>query len=162
MKYCPSCKNKIEKGEKFCKVCGMMLDDNSAENKTESFIRTAAENAVYNFANTANTTAEYSIDDINKNRVMSAVSYIGILFLIPILRKSTDKSPFLRYHVNQSILLFIISFIGFLTVMIPQIGWIIATVFSVFSFALFIIGVKNALKGEAKELPVIGRIRILK
>ncbi len=157
MRYCPSCKKRVGKEENFCEYCGAMLDN--TEEKTP-FYKTAFENIIYNLTNTANTTAEYSSIDINKNRIMAVLSYIGLLFIIPLIK--ANESPFVRYHLNQGIVLFIASVIGCITVAIPHVGWIVATVINVINFAMLMVGVRNAIKGEAKELPLIGRIRILK
>ncbi len=156
MRYCSSCGNHIDDNVKFCPVCGARTENQS---KGSSF-QAKLEDFINNFTNTANTTSEYTADDINKNRHMAVLAYFGLLFLVPLF--AAKDSLFARYHTNQGIILFIVQSVGVAATQIPVAGWAAAAVVNVFTTALFIIGVINALKGEAKELPLIGRFRILK
>ncbi len=108
--------------------------------------------AVNNFNNTADTTGEYDQADIEANKIYAILAYIGILWLVGLL--AAKDSKFTRFHVNQGIILFIAE----LLTVIPVIGWIWAIV--VFVFA--ILGIVNAASGKAKEVPLIGGIRIIK
>ena len=93
-----------------------------------------------------------------KNTTMAAIAYI--LFFVPLLTDSKDD-PFVKFHVKQGLLLLIVSvivsifnsFIG----QIPFIGWLVALVLGLGVFALFVIGVMNALNGKTEPLPVIGQ-----
>lgn len=156
MRYCSSCGNRIEDNAKFCSVCGAKTGNKNGE----SSFQTKVEDFISNFTNTANTTADYSTDDINKNRHMAVLAYLNLLFLVPLLL--AKDSPFARYHVNQGILLFAVQTIGIAATQIPYAGWAAAAVVNILTTALLIIGIVNAIKGEAKELPLIGRFRILK
>ena len=44
----------------------------------------------------------------------------------------------------------------------PIVGWIIAPILSIVITVLAVIGIINALNGKAKELPIIGKFKILK
>ena len=46
--------------------------------------------------------------------------------------------------------------------MIPILGWIIAPIASILITVLSVIGIINALNGKAKELPIIGKFKIIK
>lgn len=156
MKYCKSCGNPIDDNAKFCAVCGKK--DESAERKSNGSV---IDDAVNRFTNTADTTADYSVDDINDNRIMAILAYIGLLVLVPLL--AAKNSPFARFHANQGLLLLILELISsFVASIIPWIGWLVGALLSVLCFALFILGLINAVKGNAKELPLIGKFRILK
>ena len=154
MKYCSSCGNSIDENVKICPVCGAKIQKSASEfqMKIQDFIN--------NFTNTANTTADYSAEDINKNRHMAILAYLGLLFLVPLF--AAKDSPFARYHTNQGILLFVVQTIGIAATQIPYAGWVAGAIVNVFTTALLVIGLINAFKGEAKELPVIGKFRILK
>ena len=81
-------------------------------------------------------------------RFMGAVSYFGILCLVPLL--AGRKSAFTRYHAKQGFLLFAIeSAVGW----IPLVGWLIMLACVVASVA----GALAALQGREWEVPVIGR-----
>ena len=98
------------------------------------------------------------------NKLLAAISYIGILFLVPLLAAKDDA--FARYHANQGLVLFIANIAaaiaGFILGFIPVIGIIVAWIIRIALFVLMILGIINALKGEMKPLPLIGGIEILK
>lgn len=156
MKICYSCGNHIDDNAKFCPACGAKNENHSET----SSAKTKIDDFVNEFNNTAETTAQYTDDDIAKNKVMAILSYIGLLFLVPLL--AAKDSPFARYHANQGIVLFIVQLIGTAATQIPYAGPFIGSVINVFTLVFAIIGIVNAYKGKAKELPLIGRFRILK
>ena len=157
MKYCESCGAKIENNAKFCPVCGAKLNVSESDNKKQT--QTRIEEAFKNFANTTNTTADFSPEDIAKNKLMAAVAYLGVLVMIPLF--VAKESPFARYHTNQGLILFLFSLLSYVAGLIPYIGWIIGAAISIFRVMLIVVGVLNAIKGEAKELPIIGKFKIL-
>lgn len=158
MKYCENCGARVEESASFCPVCGSKLKVSDFEKKAQT--QTKIEDAFNQFTNTTNTTADYSAEDIAKNKLISIVCYLGVLFIIPLF--VAKDSPFVRFHTNQGLLLFLFSLLTSVAGLIPYIGWIFAAVISIFNVLLMIVGVLNAVKGEAKELPVIGKFRILK
>ena len=89
---------------------------------------------------------------------MGLLAYI--LFFIPLL--AAKDSPFARYHANQGLVLFICGLISSLVWIIPIHGWIIAPILSIVITVLAVIGIINALNGKAKDLPIIGKFKILK
>ena len=121
--------------------------------------------------NTKDSTSEFSQQDINSNKVMAILAYLGILVLVPIF--AAKDSKFARFHANQGLVLFLaeIAFYIVLTIVsaiilaiswklyfiitIPSLVWIVFLV-------LAIIGIINAANGKAKELPVIGKFTLLK
>jgi len=112
---------------------------------------------------TKDTTIEFDPTDIEQNKTMSILAYLGILVLIPIFAAKTSK--YAKYHANQGLVLFIVEF-AFSIVSNILLG--ISAVFAIFSLlyfailALVIIGIINASSGKAKELPVIGKYVLLK
>ena len=122
---------------------------------------------VTELANTKDTTPEYDPQDIQANKGMAVLAYLGILVLIPLL--GAKESKFARFHVNQGLILAVIEIIIWVAVRalgwIPVVGWILRIarwIISVICLILAIIGIMNAAKGEAKELPFIGGIWILR
>ena len=110
------------------------------------------------------------MEDSN-DKVYGILSYIGILFLVPLL---AGKTQFARFHANQGIVLFIADVIlgiligittGVLS-LLGVIGWILGGIISgvlgLGIFILMIMGIVNAANGEMKPLPVIGGIKIIK
>ncbi len=106
-------------------------------------------------------------NEINKNiNLLAILAYLGLLFIVPLV--VCDKNnKFVRFHVNQGIVLFIFSLVfNLLSVVVffilPIIGYIIGAVESIFTLAFVIVGVVNVCKEETKPLPIIGKINIIK
>ncbi len=131
-----------------------------------------ANNLIGAMNNTADTTAEYDPKDIEANKVMALLSYLGILVLVPIF--AAKGSKFARFHANQGLILCLVAIVygvavNILTSVSVAISWRLASVvgslLSIVGFAFFIwavIGIINSLGGKAKELPFIGKYRLLK
>lgn len=110
-------------------------------------------------------------NDQSNTILFSILSYIGILWLIPLLVEKNDKV--VRFHVNQGIVLFIFDIIGSIAVgilsaifvfipVISFLGVVIAPLFGILCFVLMIIGIVNAANKSEKPLPIIGKFQILK
>ena len=153
----------MDENAKQCPVCGAPVEQDQGNSNSK---QNAAEAAFTEFNNTADTTAEFDSKDIADNKGMAVLAYIGILFLIPLL--AAPNSRFARFHANQGLVLFIAEIIyNFVSAIIRAIlplavVNIILWVISVLFLVLSIIGIVNAATGKAKELPVIGKIRIIK
>ena len=169
MAFCGNCGTKIDDHAKFCPGCGQAVEAPATEQiKTEATEQPKAEQTqgqqtdfsakVANLNNTKDTTDQFDKDDIEKNKAMGLLAYI--LFFIPLL--AAKDSPFARYHANQGLVLFICGLISSLVWIIPILGWIIAPILSIVITVLAVIGIINALNGKAKELPIIGKFKILK
>ena len=113
----------------------------------------------------------YESADIEQNKVMAVLAYLGPLVLVPIL--AAKDSKFAKFHANQGLVLFICSivytaalfFISFILYSISDyLGFIvyILRLVNVAFLVLAILGIINAINGQAKELPVIGKIQLLK
>lgn len=159
MANCVKCGTKVEEGIKFCPTCGSAMEGSAQQqNSGPEEEKKDFSSKVSDLNNTKDTTADYDSEDIEKNKVMGLLAYI--LFLIPLL--AAKNSRFARFHTNQGLVLFIVAIISSVIAIIPLIGWIIAAIMSIVVAVLAIIGIINALNGKAKELPVIGKYRILK
>ncbi|MGD0577204.1 MAG: hypothetical protein ABSA74_03965 [Candidatus Staskawiczbacteria bacterium] len=91
----------------------------------------------------------------NKNIKMAVWAYIA--FFIPYFTKSKDD-PFVKYHVKQSLVLFIFGMIVSIFVsVVPVFELIVAPILDIILIVLFFIGIANATKGLEKPLPLIGR-----
>ncbi len=93
-------------------------------------------------------------NDVQGNKVMAILAYLGILFLIPLL--SAKESPFARFHTNQGLILFLFMFVCGILAVIPVLGWIIAIVGYIFWIVCVVMGIINAAGGKMKPLPLIG------
>ena len=126
-----------------------------------------------NILDMPDTTSYYSRSDIEGNKLMAVLSYLGILVLIPIL--AAKDSPFAKFHATQGLNLLIVSvawsivsgiigaILGAIGVTFLSVLWSIITLLvSIVIFLTMVIGIINAAQGKAKELPIIGGFRILK
>lgn len=111
-------------------------------------------------------TYRFSPDDIQRTRYLAWLSYLGILFLIPML--VYKGSPYTKFHVNQGIVFFILCIIVRVSLdilsIIPVVNWFSWILFLLYIplLILMITGIVNAFQGRAKRLPVIGNIEIYK
>ena len=125
-----------------------------------------------NLANTPDTTAQFDPQDIDMNKVMAVLSYLGILVLVPIF--GAKESRFARFHANQGLILCICSVVLWIVMsvfsaVILAISWRLSIISSLLWFLVSVcilvfavLGIVNAAGGKAKELPIIGKYRLLK
>ena len=101
--------------------------------------------------------------EMNK-KVTGIVSYIYLIGWI-IAFCAGDKEN-AKFHLNQSLVLWIANIISyilsFVLAFIPVVGGIISFAISIFLIVCWIMGLVHAIKEEEKELPLIGKIQILK
>ena len=160
---CPNCGAPMEDNAKFCPSCGAPVNEApKTENQGE---QNKNENFFTQLNDTPDTTADYTKEDIDKNKVMGVLAYLGLLVLVPLL--AAKDSKFARFYSNQGLVLLtgagICSVLSAILSLIPF--WLIRLPIYLVQIALFvlaIIGIVNAASGKAKELPLIGKITILK
>lgn len=126
------------------------------------------------FFDTKNDTTLFKQDDIDENCSLAVISYIPFLFFIPMIIKPC--SGYLRYHGIQGLTMFL-SFIAleffniitgsiFNSVFNEMTGVILTVIITVIInlavLLLISIGIANAVKGAARELPIIGKYKLLK
>lgn len=102
---------------------------------------------------------EMDPEDVEKNKVMAILAYIGILVLVPIL--AAKDSKFAKFHANQGLVLFLLAIVVSALAKLKVVGWIFGIV-DVVVVILAVVGIVYAAQGKAKELPVIGNWKILK
>lgn len=114
---------------------------------------------------TEDTTDRFSPRDVRAHRTMAALSYLGILWAIPFF--FARSSRFVRFHLGQGLLLLLADGIAAtllgLTLLLeglaPAVSPALAALVEViafFSLILKICGVTFAMRGRARELPLIG------
>ena len=155
MLTCKQCGTQVEDNVKHCTNCGAPIEAPVEQASAPAIDLSAKLNELNN---TADTTADYDAQDIEKNKVMAVLAYV--IFLIPLL--AAKDSKFARFHTNQGLVLFIGAILSSVISVIPLIGWIVAPIAGVAITILAVIGIINAIGGKAKELPVIGKFKILK
>ena len=87
-----------------------------------------------------------------KNRILAALSYLSVLWLLP--RFLCKEDEFARYHSRQGLTLFVFSIISdAVSAAFPGIGWIL----SLFRLYCIYKGMSNALNERMEPLPYIGK-----
>ena len=178
MAFCSKCGAELEKDAKTCPSCGATVGETSEKKENGSDFGARAEEAFNKFNDTKDDTSAFDPADIESNKVMGILSYLSWLVLIPLI--AAPKSPFARFHANQGLLLCIAMFgwiiaDSVLTALLRAILWRGLGLWSIYSLCgtvlnlvyivftvLAVIGIINALNGRAKELPIIGKYRLLK
>ena len=194
MAYCGKCGNQIDEGVKFCPSCGATLQvatpetvqpepqqpvqpEPTAEERLQEATKTI-DSVAQKLGNTADHSAEYDKTDVEANKVMALLSYLGILVLVPIF--AAKHSAYVRFHANQGVVL-LLGMIGYsiadgiVTAILRAILYKGLGLWSIYSMCssiinllyvgftiLAIIGIINVLNGRAKDLPIIGKYRVLK
>lgn len=102
---------------------------------------------------TAHVKLTFDSKDVEENKLIAALSYIWILFLVPLLTKKDSK--FCREHAKQGLILFIVWIVASLVIWIPIIGQILGLAILIVDIVAFV----KCLMGEFWEIPVIGPLR---
>lgn len=192
MAFCGKCGAQLQDDVQFCPACGAKVGAADSAGNAAPAVQPAAPaapNAFQKFTDTADSTNTFDPNDIAQNKVVSALAYFGILFWLPLV--ACKDSKFGRFHANQGLLLLILSAVlgvagGILNALIGLIfrseitilGYgmgvyemnpigtvliaIVSLVIGVFALALFLFGLIHTLSGKAKELPLIGKIKLIK
>ena len=150
MDYCKKYRKKIKDGMCFCSVC------EAGQDGTKSG---------------AGTFVQFDSADIADNKVMAALSYLGLLVLVPLF--AARNSRFARFHANQGLALLLMTAAYYIvrSILVSvalMFFWRFSFLVRIIRLAglaipvLAIYGIINAANGQAKELPVIGKIKLLK
>lgn len=87
--------------------------------------------------------------DAKTTGIVAYLTWIG--FLIAVLAGDKEGA---KFHVNQALVILLFSLLS----IIPCIGWI----WGIFMIVCWFMGLIAAINEEEKEVPLIGKIRILK
>lgn len=100
-------------------------------------------------ANNAGGTADTSVKLTAK--ATAILSYISIIIWLVVYVIGDKEGA--KFHLNQSLVINL----GFFLCIIPVIGWI----WSLFMLYAWVMGLVYAIKDEEKEVPLIGKIKLL-
>lgn len=115
----------------------------------------------------------FDSEDVRRNKAMGVLSYFGILVLIPLLA-GDRRSEYVKFHLNQGFALFIISKIidlisgnwvwGLHSLLHFSGNWFsgLFDILDLACFILMVVGIVTACRGERKEIPFLGQIKIWK
>lgn len=108
-------------------------------------------------------TIEVDKQEAEDGKILSIFAYI--IFLIPLLAARENK--FAQFHANQGLVLFLASVAlaivsNVLSWILWPIGFVVSSIGSLAILAFIIIGIINVVNLEAKPLPLIGEITLIK
>ena len=99
--------------------------------------------------------ADATVDpDVQDGKALAWLSYLGILFLIPLLAKKENK--FCQFHAKQGLVLLIAEIIVSIVFVIPILGWIVGVLGYIFVWIMAIIGIVQSATGKYWKMPVLG------
>ncbi len=134
-------------------------------------------NAVEGIVNTQDHKNEFTVDEIKKFKASCMVSYIPLVSLYFVVSNKVKQSVYLKFHVNQGLLITILWVIVFFISSILKSlfttnsllrnstpGWVslISYILYCICFVLTIFGIINTYNDSSKELPLLGKIKLLK
>lgn len=179
MAFCKNCGHVLEGDAQFCPACGRPVEGapGAAPGKTaggsaSENVKAQFDNVVEQFRNMEDDTAQFDPEDVRSNRVMAILAYLGILVLVPLF--AAPGSRFARFHTNQGLVLFLAAvvwglFSGLVKRIFSAVWWPISTavgwalnILTLVFVVYIILGIIHAARGEAKRLPFIGGINLLK
>lgn len=175
MAYCSKCGKELEKNAKFCSKCGQSVDKKDYIDEISK--------SVEKVLDTKDSTKNFTKKDISENKAMGILAYIGVLVLAPYF--GAKHSKFAQYHAKQGMNLLLLEIAySILYTMLCSITvtkyetiygikyvagkitpWFITWPLGIIGLgiaALAIIGIVNVCQDKAKELPIIGKIKIFK
>lgn len=190
MAFCQKCGSQLAEGGTFCAVCGTPVAQAAAPVQQPAQPEQAPEAApvrqpaapqapvqppvyqqpvyqqpVQPAYNPADHTAEFTAEDISKNKVTAMAAYMLGIIGIVIALLAAPESPYASFHsrqalkleiVNQLILLAMIVLIW--TFIVPIVGGIAMLAIMVIRVILFF----QVCGGKAKDAPLVGSLPFLK
>ena len=167
---CPKCGYETITKVNFCPSCGYDLSKPYEEEVIEASFEEKEEVKEKEVKEEKTTSYDYSdnmydMKDIEENKVFALFSYLGFLFIIPLIARPNSK--YCKFHVNQGIILCIVNAIvgalssALLNIELITITYIISAL-DLIMLGFTVYGIYNAVTGNTKELPLIGKYRILK
>lgn len=107
-------------------------------------------------------------DTVSEHKGLAILGYIlPFLFFLPLVNEKSKHNEFARFHANQHLIL-LIAIVGLYVVhnllyMMLFLGGLFLSQLINLAFLVFmVLGIINAVKGEMKELPLIGGFNLLK
>ncbi|KKW32358.1 MAG: hypothetical protein UY76_C0031G0002 [Candidatus Uhrbacteria bacterium GW2011_GWA2_52_8d] len=93
--------------------------------------------------------------DMQEDRLIAAIGYLGILCLLPLLLKK--DSAFAQHHGKQGLAILIVWLALWVGMIVPILGQIVWTLGSIALIILIILGMVNALQGRRWDMPILGK-----
>ena len=177
MSYCTKCGAYVPDWAEDCPACGAPVKEpprssGAAAAAQQSAPEPEKDGGEYSYSyvepdkaaeereSTGSSYAERMEDDAELNKGLGVLCYFGPMFMLSLALR--PKSPFVRYHANQGLLLMLLCAIAGVCFYISLVGWMAGLVGVGLGVVGFIRGISNAAAGKCEPLPVIGGISLIK
>ena len=99
---------------------------------------------------------EIDYDEQKLTDVVAYLSWIGLLIAFVAGDRENCK-----FHLNQSLVIWLAGVVLGVVAIVPILGWIVAFVGWIFLIVCWFIGIISAASGTEKEVPLLGRCKLL-
>ena len=89
--------------------------------------------------------------------VVAYLTWVGLIIAFVIGDREKSK-----FHLNQSLVIWLVGTVSGMLSVIPLIGGLISTVGGIFCFVCWFIGLIGAIQGTEKPVPVLGQFTLIK
>ena len=171
MKNCPNCNASLADEAVFCTNCGTSVQGAAPQPNPQPNPQPYPQPAPYaqpaSVASATDHTAEFSAHEVSENKLFAllvyAMSILGVI--IALIANIGNKSEYLKFHIRQSLKIFVTEIIvTFLTAVlcwtciIPIAGTIAAVILLVLTVICFI----QTCRNKSVEVPILNSFGFLK
>lgn len=151
--FCPNCGSQIEDGAQFCPECGTQMNAGTAQQPQQPQ-QPQFQPQFQQQAYAPQGDGQHKMSVRTASLLCYWFSFIGwtVSYML-----ADSKDPYLRFHLNQSLILWIAGLIAYLLMRVRAIYWI-GSILSLAVFVLWLIAFIYAYKGEAKNAPLLDKI----
>lgn len=175
MKYCQNCGTEVGDA-RFCQSCGANVAEEAQNSDNYSVFDNGQNQGIpQGFTNFSDSQEYNESQDIQNNKMMAVLSYLGVLALIPLF--VAKESKFARFHLNQGLILWIayvawrmvvykIIYVALLSTL-PWTAWLtVASIIGLVNTAVVILlgvlcvmGIVHACQGKTTDLPILNKLK---
>lgn len=163
MKTCPKCNTQLSDDAMFCTNCGTSFQNANPQQQQNAYQNTQP---VVPVVNVYDHTAEFDVQDVHDNKIFAILCYImGIIgVIVALLARSSVNSPYLSFHIKQSLKISITTvLLGFIsgilcwTCIVPIAGFVCIVILEVVSIICFF----QTCFNKSVEAPIVRSLPFL-